>query len=395
MLLNKISGLLDVTYESMVEWRRGLHTRPELSYQETNTAAFVSGLLREWGYEVRENAGGGGVVGTLRGGGPYRGTVALRADMDALPIQDEKDCAYKSQVPGVMHACGHDAHTSTLLGLAKALAEVREQVPGHIVLLFQHAEELSPGGAAPMIEDGALNGVDAVYGVHLWTPLPYGHASSLEDAFMAAADEFVIDVVGKGGHGGLPHQTVDAIAVGAHLVVNLQSIVSRNVDPTEPCVISVGSLHGGNGFNVIAERASLVGTVRTFNTDTQALVRERIEQVTAGTCGMFGAEYTYTYKPGYPPVVNNREEFERFLKVARALMPETNVHRSPKIMAGEDFAYYLEQKPGCFMFVGAGNEELGFVYPHHHPRFDLDERAMLNAAKLLAAMALDRLGPDE
>jgi amidohydrolase len=291
-----------------------------------------------------------------------------------------------------MHACGHDAHTSALLGVAKAFAAIRDQLPGDIVFLFQHAEELSPGGAAPMIADGALDGVDAVYGVHLWTPLAYGSVSSLAGPFMAAPDEISIDIVGKGGHGGLPHQAVDALAVGAHLVVNLQSIVSRNVDPTEPCVISVGSLHSGTGFNIIAERASLVGTVRTFSADTQSLVMRRIDEVAAATCAMFHADYTYEYKQGYPAVVNDESEVARFKRVASHIVPEDHVLTSPQIMAGEDFAYYLQHRPGCFMLVGAGNAELGFVHPHHHPRFDLDERSMLHSAKLLAAMALDRLG---
>lgn len=391
MLLNTLHADLDHMYEKMVDWRRYLHQNPELSYHEKNTALFVANKLREWGFEVRENVGGGGIVAKINGGRSTGVTVALRADMDALEIQDQKDCDYASQVPGVMHACGHDGHTSTLLAVAKVLADEKEQLPGDFVLLFQHAEEISPGGAASMIADGALEGVHAVYGVHLWSILPYGTMSSLSGPFMAAADEFNIEVHGKGGHGGLPHQTVDAVAVGAHLIVNLQSIVSRNIDPTKSCVVSVGSFSGGTGFNVIAEKATMIGTVRTFNPEVLQLVRKRIEEVTATTCDMFNATYKFEYKLGYPPVMNHEAEVERFMRVGKEIVDADSVMKSPQIMAGEDFSYYLQQVPGCFMFVGAGNEEKGIVYPHHHPRFDIDERAMLNAGKLLLSMAIDRM----
>lgn len=391
MLREKLYSGLNEIYDEMVGWRRYLHQNPELSFKEKNTALFVSEKLRSFGYQVREQVGGGGVVAKITGGKSTGITVALRADMDALQIQDQKTCEYASQVPGVMHACGHDGHTASLLAVAKVLADQQDQLPGDFVLLFQHAEEITPGGANPMIQDGALEGVDAVYGVHLWSLLPYGSVSTRRGAFMAAADEFTIEVHGKGGHGGLPHQTVDAVAISAHLIVNLQTIVSRNVDPTESCVISVGSLNAGTGFNVIADKATMIGTVRTFNPDIQDLVIKRIEEVAAATCTMFNANYKYEYKRGYPAVINNNKEVERFMRVGEGIVDSQHVLQSPQIMAAEDFSYYLLQVPGCFMFVGAGNEEQGIVYPHHHPRFDFDERAMLNSGKLLLAMALDRM----
>jgi amidohydrolase len=379
---------LQSCYEEMVRWRRHLHQNPELSFQEKQTAAFVAEHLRSWGIEVRTKVGGHGVVGFLQGGHPGP-TVALRADMDALPIQDEKTCAYTSQVPGVMHACGHDAHTATLLGVAKSVSKLKSDLKGNLVFLFQHAEEVTPGGASSMIRSGALDGVDAVYGVHLWTPFPVGHIYCKAGPMMAAPDEFVIKIIGKGGHGGLPHQTVDSVVVGSHLVCNLQTIVSRSVDPTEPCVVSVGSIQAGSGFNVIAETCQLRGTVRTFNQELRLDVKNRLEHILTSTCTMFGAEYELDYKLGYPPVVNHQSEAERFFQVGTELFGEESVHHSPLIMAGEDFSYYLEQVPGCYMFVGAGNQNEGILHPHHHPKFDIDERSMLQASKLLLSMAIN------
>jgi amidohydrolase len=382
---------LDEIFEEMVGWRRYLHQHPELSFQEERTAGFIAEHLKSWGIEVRTNVGGHGLVGFLKGNHPGP-VVALRADMDALPIQDEKLCEYASKMPGVMHACGHDAHTSTLLGIAKIASKHRDTIKGGLVFLFQHAEEIAPGGAKSMIANGALDGVDAVYGVHLWTPFPAGHVYCKEGPMMAAPDEFTILLKGKGGHGGLPHQTVDSVSVAAHLVVNLQTIVSRQVDPTEPCVVSVGSIHAGNTFNVIAETCVLNGTVRTFDSLLQQDVKKRIDQIAASTCEMFGAEYELQYKMGYPPVINDVNEAQRFQRVGAAIFGDAFVHISPLIMAGEDFSYYLQHKPGCFMFVGAGNVEAGIVHPHHHPRFDIDEKSMLQAGKLLLSMAADYMG---
>jgi amidohydrolase len=386
--MNILWEAVDRIYPQMVEWRRHLHRHPELSYQESNTAAFVAEKLESWGFEVERQAGGHGVIGRLKQseGAP---TVALRADMDALPIQDEKSCDYASQVPGVMHACGHDAHTSTLLGVARIASEHRELLPGNLVLLFQPAEETSPGGALGMIEHGALEGVDSVYGIHLWTPFEVGAAYCKEGPMMAAADEFVLEIHGKGGHGGLPHETVDSVYVASQLVVNLQSIVSRSADPTEPCVVSVGSFHSGTSFNVIAETAILKGTVRTFQPELRMEIKERLEHIVKTTCLMHGANYKLDYKMGYPPVVNHEGESHRFARAASEALGPENARKSPLIMAGEDFAYYLERVPGCFMFVAAGNKSKGIIHPHHHPRFDIDEESMRHAAKLFLQMTLD------
>lgn len=382
----KEEAILDALQPQMVEWRRFLHRNPELSYHERKTSQFVAGKLRELGLAVSTEVGGGyGVVGVLKGGKPGK-TVALRADMDALPIQDEKTCEYASGVTGVMHACGHDGHTSTLLGVAAYFSRRQADVEGEIRFIFQPAEEVCPGGARGMIDAGVLDGVDVIYGVHLWTPFAAGTAASAPGPLMAAADEFFIDITGKGGHGGMPHVTVDSVVAGAAVVMQLQSIVSRTVDPLKPAVVTIGTIQGGSAQNVIAESCRITGTVRTFDEETRLLIRKRIEDIARLTAETYGAKANIEYLMGYPPLVNDEEETGRFFRVAPGVFGEGQVSECAKIMPAEDFSYYLERVPGCFMFVGAGNESLQAVYPHHHPRFDFDESAMLAAAKLLVSM---------
>ncbi len=380
--------LLSELFPNMVKWRRYLHQHPELSFQEAHTSEFIAGRLQELGITVKRGLAGHAVIGIIAGelAGPK---VALRADMDALPIQDGKTCDYASQRPGVMHACGHDAHTSTLLALGQFFSERRAQLPGTIMLIFQHAEELSPGGALAIMESGALDDADVIYGVHLWTPFPAGHVYGSSGAIMAAADEFKITISGRGGHGGLPHETVDSIYIAAQTVVALQSVVSRNIDPMEPCVVSIGVIQGGTGFNVIADRCEITGTVRTFNETVRQRIEERMRQIITTTAAMYGGQANFQYMKGYPAVVNDPAEAARFKRTGERCFGGGHTHSLQPIMAGEDFSYYLQRLPGCFMLVGAGNAERGIMHPHHHAKFDIDETAMLQAAKLLAAMALD------
>ncbi|WP_442051217.1 amidohydrolase [Paenibacillus sp. 2TAB19] len=382
----EIEHAMQRLYPDMVRWRRHLHQFPELSFHERVTSQWIATRLAEFGCTVRSDVGGHGLIVTIKGDKPGP-VVALRADIDALPIQDEKECAYASKVPNVMHACGHDGHTAALLAVAAYYSANRDQIAGERRLLFQPAEEQTPGGAKPMIEDGALDGVDAIYGVHLWTPIPYGIVASRPGAFMAAADEFVIDIIGRGGHGGLPHQTIDSIVVGSAIVQAAQTIVSRSVNPLHPAVVSIGSFQAGTTNNIVAERCRMKGTVRTFDEHTRTLIHERLESVIRHICEMHGAKYEYHMRIGYPPVVNDDKEAERFFQVGATLFGEESVQRSEPLTVAEDFSYYLNEVPGCFMFVGAGNEECGATFSHHHPRFDIDERAMSKSASLLIGMA--------
>ncbi|TLS49939.1 amidohydrolase [Paenibacillus antri] len=383
-----MNGTRKETMDKVIAWRRHLHRHPEVSYEEKETAAFVAGELRRMGWSVRTGVGGHGVVADMDGGrGPGK-RIALRADMDALPIQDQKRTEYASTVPGVMHACGHDGHTSALLGAAERLAETSDSWTGSVRLLFQPAEEIPPGGAQAMIRDGALDGVDEIYGIHLWSQFPACTVHTAAGPIMAASDEFSARIVGKGGHGGLPHQAVDAVTIGAHFVVNAQSIVSRNSDPILPHVISIGSFHAGTTFNVIASDCRMEGTVRTMTPQTRVYLKERLEQVLDATCRMYGAEYELDYKFGYPPVVNHAEPTERVLSLARERLGEDRVSVCQPMMAGEDFSFYLEKVPGCFLFVGAGNDQV--KAPHHHPLFDIDERALETSVDLLYDLATRR-----
>ncbi len=383
---------IEHTYEEwlgkMIEWRRHLHQHPELSFQESETSKFIAEHLGSFGLEVITNVGGHGVIGILRSGrtGPV---VMLRADMDALPIQDEKSVPYKSQVDGVMHACGHDGHTSTLLATAGYMSEHVDDFIGEIRFLFQPAEELLPGGAVKVIASGALEEVDVIYGIHLWSPMPVRTYASTSGAMMAGADDFYIQLTGKGGHGGVPQASIDSIVAGSALVLQMQSIVSRSVDPLQPAVLTIGTIQAGAAQNVIAETYKMSGTVRTFDEETRYIIKERIHTLTNQIAAAYGAEAEIKYIMGYPPVINDEKEAERFFRVVSEEFGAERAIVAPKMMPAEDFAYYLNEKPGCFMFVGAGNEQLNAVYPHHHPRFDFDESAMLDAMKLFIQMTKD------
>jgi len=385
--IRQINEQLDAHYDEMVKLRRHFHQHPELSFQEKKTAAFIASYYEALGIPIRTNVGGGGVLAHIEGGSPGP-VIALRADFDALPIHDEKDVPYRSTVPGVMHACGHDGHTATLLVLAKILNEHADRLKGKIVLIHQHAEEYSPGGARPMIEDGCLDGVDVIFGTHLWATEPTGTVQYRTGPIMAAADRFTITIKGKGGHGAQPHKTKDAVLIGSQIVASLQQIVSRRLDPTQPAVVSIGSFVAENSFNVIADKAVLIGTARSFNDEIRTLIENEIEQIAKGICGMHGADCDYSFERGYPPVCNHPEETAFLAKIAKQTEGVENVEESGMQMGGEDFAYYLERVKGTFFFTGARPENPDAVFPHHHPKFDLDEKALLIAAKVLANAAV-------
>lgn len=377
----------------LVEWRRYLHQRPELGFKEQLTAAFISQKLQEWGFEqtldpsvpLRYQTGIAktGIVATISSNrsGPVLG---IRADMDALPVQEENDVPYRSQHDGMMHACGHDGHTVIALGTAYYLAHHREDFTGTVKIIFQPAEE-GPGGAKPMIEEGVLKNpdVEAMIGLHLWNNLPLGTVGVRSGALMAAVECFDCTIFGKGGHGAMPHQTVDSIVVSAQIVNALQTIVARNVDPIDSAVVTVGTLHSGTARNVIADTAKMSGTVRYFNPKLEGYFAQRIEQVIAGICQSQGALYEFNYVQLYPPVINDVQMAELVRSVASDVV-ETPAGVVPECqtMGGEDMSFFLKEVPGCYFFLGSANPSRNLAYPHHHPRFDFDETALLMGTEI-------------
>lgn len=386
-MLETLFEKLENGWEEMVEIRRYLHQHPEVSFKEVKTAQYIVDFYRKLEIDVTPGVGGNGVIARIQGGRPGK-TIALRADFDALPIHEEKNVPYRSTIDGVMHACGHDGHTATLLVLAKAMNELKAELPGTYVFIHQHAEEYAPGGAKPMVEAGCLNGVDAVFGTHLWATEPLGKIQYRTGPIMAAADRFEITLQGAGGHGAQPHKTKDSIVAASQLVGTLQQIVSRRVNPIEPAVVTIGSFVAENAFNVIADTAKLVGTVRTFSEDTRDFIINEMERIIKGTCLSADCSYTFHYYKGYPAVVNHKEETEHLVKAAEGINGVSAIEECDMQMGGEDFAYYLQKVPGTFFFTGAQPEGVEHPYPHHHPKFDFNEKAMLTAARVLAKAAI-------
>jgi amidohydrolase len=387
-LFKELQQKLSEHYEEMVEIRRYLHERPEISFHEEDTPSYIAEYHRKLGHEVKEGVGERGVTAVLKGGKPGP-VVALRADFDALPIKEETGLPFASKVDGAMHACGHDGHTAELLVLAKVLHTMKDELAGTVVFIHQHAEELAPGGAQAMIADGCLDGVDVIYGTHLWATTPLGRMEYTEGPIMAAADKFSINVRGTGGHGAQPHMTKDSILIGSQIVQSLQHIVSRAVDPMESAVVSVGHFESVNAYNVIADQAKIVGTARSFDEGVRDLLAEKIVSIAEGTASSYGAEAEAIYERGYPAVINHKEEARTAAKVAEAAEGIEEVVLSKPQMGGEDFAYYLQHVKGAFFFTGAMNPEWETAYPHHHPKFDIDERAMLHAANILGGLVLE------
>lgn len=371
--------------------RRYIHQHPELGFQEENTARFVIERLRALNLDdLQTGIAKTGVVGILHGGkGPGK-TVLLRADMDALPMTELNDVPYKSENPGAMHACGHDAHTAMLLGAARVLAGRRGEFAGTIKFLFQPSEEANQGGAMPMIEAGVLENphVDAAFGIHVGSNLPMGTVAVRPGPVNAAADSAIVTIRGLGGHAARPQMAIDPIVVGAHCIIALQSLVSREVNPLSPAVITVGTLHAGTVSNVIPEDAHFAATVRTFDEKTRQLLAERIPQVVRGIAETFRATAEVEYELGYPPLTNNAEMAALVTSVALDVVgPERTLDAEPG-MGAEDMSYFLNAAPGAFYRLGVRNEATGKTYGHHHPRFDIDEDALSTGVAMHAAVAL-------
>jgi amidohydrolase len=370
----------------LVAWRRELHRHPEIAHKEEWTSAYLRDHFKKLGLPAKSLAGTG--LRAVLKGRPGGKTVALRTDMDALPLQEEGDKKYRSLNPGAAHACGHDGHMAVLMAAAELLAKRKERFKGNVVFICQPAEELPPGGAQPMIKAGALEGVGAIFGLHLWQGLPTGTVGIVKGPMMAQSDNFRITVKGRGGHGSMPQATVDPILTAAELVVNLQSIVSRSVDPLKPAVLSFGTIHGGTVYNIIPNEVKLSGTVRMFDPKIQTLMKKRLREIVEGTCAAFKAAADFEYEEGYPPLVNDPASVDFVLAVVEKALGKENIIAVDPVMGGEDFAYYLQEVPGAFFFLGAGD---GTKYPHHHPAFDIDEKALPPAAFLMTALALEYL----
>lgn len=378
---------MDKLKDRLVTIRRQIHRYPELGGQEFKTAALVEKTLRAAGIPTRRIAGTG-VVGVIRGTKPGAGarTIALRADMDALPIREATGKPYASTRPGIMHACGHDGNTTMLLGGAMLLAERRDRLAGTVKLLFQPNEE-SSGGAKNMIEAGALRdpAVDAVVGMHVSPWLPTGILGLKSGEMMAAVDRFTVDIIGNGGHGAYPHLGVDAIAVAAHVVTALQTLVAREIDPVDPVVITVGKITGGEEFNILCGRVTLLGTVRTLNETVRRRVRRKMEQKIRQVTRAFDASYTFGYENLGAPLVNDARMLELCRGAGEAVLGAKSVRTLEKpSMGGEDFAEYLQEAPGCFLYLGAAR---GAAYPWHHEKFDFDEDVLPAGARLFAEIA--------
>lgn len=384
IIFDNISENLD----EMIKIRRHLHMYPELSHQEVATPEFIASYLENLGIEVRRGVGGSGVVGKITGGKPGK-TIAFRADFDALPIQDAKDVPYKSTIPGVMHACGHDGHTSSLLLFAKVMNSVKNQLKGNIVLIHQFGEELSPGGARGMIADGCLDGVDMIYGAHLQSMMDAGFVYGRNGYLQASEDTIKITVKGSGTHGAEPHNGVDPILAASHIMIALQSIVSRNADPLKELVVSIGSFHAGDADNVIPEKAVLEGTMRVFDEKLRTLASTRVKEIAESVGRGLGCDVEVRIERGYDSLWNHTEQMDIVrTAVATTFASGTFVEIDP-IMPVEDFSYFLQQVPGAYFFVGAKLKDQDKIYPHHHEKFDFHEPAMEMTAKVFAATYLE------
>ncbi|WP_047982666.1 M20 metallopeptidase family protein [Ornithinibacillus contaminans] len=386
-MLDNLFSRLEEIYPELVELRRDFHMYPELSHTEVNTPKKIAAYLESLGIDVKTGVGGRGVVGTLEGGKPGK-TIALRADFDALPIQEETDVPYKSQVPGVMHACGHDLHTAALLGVAKVLSEIKDEIPGTIKFIHQFAEEVTPGGAQPMIADGCLDGVDMIYGAHVMSTEEYGTVSVKEGYASTAQDDFNIVIRGKGGHGSEPHLTVDPLVTGSQLVVNLQQIVSRRVNPLQAAVVTVGSFISGGANNIIPDTATIKGTVRTYDEEARSIIEAAMEQVTKATCAANGASVDFEYVKDCPSIYNDPDETKRVAEIGARLFGKENLITGIPMAGSEDFSYYQKEIPGVYFTVGGKNAAIGADYPHHHPKFNIDERAIVNIGKMFVSLVL-------
>lgn len=373
----------------LIEIRRDLHRHPELGFQEERTAGRIQERLTELGIPFRAGLAGTGVLGSIEGAlsGP---TVLLRADMDALPVEEQGEHDYRSEHPGRMHACGHDAHVAILLGAAEVLQSLRGELPGRVQLCFQPAEE-GPGGAAPMIAEGVLEDprVDHALGLHVWVEIPRGQVALVPGPFMAAADTWECVLTARGGHGASPHLTPDPIVTAAHLIQAWQTVVSREVDPLQPSVLSVCSIHGGSADNIIPDRVTLTGTVRSFDDGVREAIPTAMRRILEGVSRAHGCESEFLWKPLYPATVNDPQVTQLLRETVQEMDGRLEIfHQAKPCMGAEDMSYFLRQVPGCYAFLGAARPGDPRPWPHHSPRFDIDEDCLPLGVELLVRGAL-------
>lgn len=387
--MRKLSPSTEKYRDYVIGARRHLHAHPETSLEEVLTTAYLMRELDAMGIPYIKGEPTG-LVATIKGKKPGK-TVALRSDMDALNILEKNEVSYKSQVDGKMHACGHDGHTAILLGAARILKGQMEELPGTVHLIFQPAEETGHG-AKILINTGTwYEETDNIFGAHLWSYLPTGKISLEPGQRMAATDRFQIKIQGLSGHGSMPHQTVDAVVVASAMVMNFQTIVSREYSPMEPLVVSVGSIHSGTAFNIISGEAVLEGTIRYFSKDIGKTIESSMRRIMESTADLYGASAEMIYTYNLPPVVNDEASSALAYEAASRILGEENIVLQEKTTGGEDFAFYLEHKPGCFVFIGSGNHEKGTDFAHHNDHFDLDEDVLLHGSALYAEYAISFL----
>ena len=384
---NEVLALKD----EMIDIRRDFHKYPELGMEEKRTPQVVADLLGTYGLHVKTEVGKTGVVGLLEGSGPGK-TVMLRADMDALPIQEGNDKPFHSLTGGLMHACGHDGHMAILLGAAKILSKHRDDFKGAVKFVFQPGEE-GFAGARYMIDDGVMENpkVDAAFALHLGAYLPVGSVSARPGATMASMDSFSLKIKGKGGHAAMPQEGADALLMSAHVVSALQSLISKEVSPTSPFILHMGTIHGGNAFNIIAESVQIEGTVRTHDETLRNSIPERMNRLCNGITSGLGGSHELDYRFGYPTLVNDGDMTAFFREVAKGILTEEKVGANPPIMASDDMAFFLEKAPGCYFNLGAANPEKGPYGPAHSSSFDFDEDALVVGAEIMAELALKYL----
>jgi len=390
-----IEQKVDNLFPQVVEWRRYLHQNPELSFQEIETSKYIVEELSKMAGVVVTQPTKTSVMGRLKGKKGVGKTIAMRGDIDALPIQEETDLPYASTNEGIMHACGHDGHTSILLGTAQVLSDMQEEISGEYVFIFQHAEEVPPGGAAEMVEAGVLEGVDLILGMHLWSTAPVGEIHITEGAITSASDVFDITVTGKAGHSSQPEGALDALAIGTQIVTNLQHIVSRHLAPLESGVVSVTRFHSGSAYNVIPDKAIIGGSVRSLTEDVRKKIKSYMENVCTHIAAAHGASAELAYQFGYDPIVNDSKLTSEIFEFATKNFTNETVKIVPPLLGGEDFSAFSNVVPGCFVGIGAMKKREGVFYPHHHPRFEIDESALKIGIRYYVSTALHLMNNQE